>query len=428
MNELEKLPVPEHLPGFWDRLEAALHGTSRRDLPGWLWAPAAAVAVMAVGLASTLLLGGDGVLRGSPSSPLDAAATTSEPAGESIVEPGADVVAAPWNLAPLPESAVPAVLIEQWGKADNRTWCSGMFPESLVGRAGARSADFSGGWAVAFDTEIRSALGVAGTSLAPFEDVGVRWPHRIRFDDGAVFGWGGEGFDETNPRRLGELAIPSEGCVYQIWSELGDEPLIEMARTLRRVEGLEAEPVEWREVGPIEELGPAPWRGEAAPDVPPWATDLGDRLGYPIPVFALPEEVAGARIRPLASGAGMAWDLDSGPGHDNFNRPCADCGRGVIGFEALGGPAEVSDVLNQAAPGMRRLRWDDGSTAVIGYYVGENALPPEVTQFYDPETGEPVPSGYRALISIPGVGTFEMWCHLGMDHLVSMIERLRLPG
>lgn len=429
--DFDRLPVPEHTPSFWDGLEHELRDEAGpRRIPGWVWAPVAAGVAILVGLGTAgILRGTTGTIVpvGAPTTTVASGVTTdvtnSNTPQAEFVEDG---VPAPWALDSLPVSQVPAVLADQWNRAENRAWCRAVYPESLLGRTDVRSAEFGGGWAIAFDTPVRSALGVAGAGITPQTDQATRWPHRIRFADGTVFGWGGEGFDEGNSKRLGELALPGQGCVYQLWSEVGDDALIGMAKSLRTVDGLGGSNVELRGVSPVEDLGPAPWA--AAPvALPDWAAGMTGSVSGPIPVLHVPPELAAARSRPLAPGTGVAWDLPDGPGHDAFNRPCADCGRGVMGIDLSqwGSPAPLQ---SEPEAGTRRLAWDDGSTAVVGYYVGWNALPPDEPQSYDPENGEAVSPGYRATITIAGHGTFEVWSHLGEDHLMRLLESIRLTS
>ncbi len=425
--DFDRLPVPDHGPGFWDRVEGDLRqGEQGRRVPGWVWAPVAAALAIVVGIGTSGLLGGDPT-EPVPVGTADTTVTTAAPTtttSTSMPEFLEDGLAAPWELEPLPVAEVPGVLVDEWRVAENRTWCRAVFPESLLARTDVRAANFSGGWGIAFDSPTRSALGVAGAAVTPLPDQATRWPNRIRFADGTVFGWGGEGLDESNPKRLGELVLPGQGCVYQLWSSVGDEMLVEMAKSLRSVEGLDGSEVELRGVNPVEEMGPAPWDTELV-ETPEWAVDLASRFDGPLPVFEVPVELAGAEWRTTASSRGVAWDLPDGPGHDAFNRPCNDCGRGVIGIDLilLGSTGSPE---TEPEPGTRRLAWDDGSTAVVGYYTGWNALPPDEPQSYDPETGEPVENGYRALITIPGVGTFDLWSHLGEDHLLELISSIRI--
>jgi len=97
-----------------------------------------------------------------------------------LVQQGA--ASAPWSKPALPPSEVPAVLLQQWRQADNRSSCAALAPVSLGQGAGAtpRAADFSGGWVVAYDkpglpgrspdasrcTDCgQGAFGIAGTGL-----------------------------------------------------------------------------------------------------------------------------------------------------------------------------------------------------------------------------------------------------------------------
>src|SRR5690242_7169480 len=76
---------------------------------------------------------------------------------------------APWRAVPIERSAVPAVYVEQWTKAENRDTCA-LVAFRTLGKEGAgassRAANFSGGWAVAYDLpQVRSAFGIAGAGV-----------------------------------------------------------------------------------------------------------------------------------------------------------------------------------------------------------------------------------------------------------------------
>jgi hypothetical protein len=320
------------------------------------------------------------------------------------------------------------VLIEAWNEADNQTWCSALAPGGFdVGEATARPAEFSGGWAVAWDLpDLRSAFGVAGVGLPVFDDIGVRHRNQVTFDDGSVLGWDGEGFDPSNPRLLGEFAIPGQGCAYQVWSELGPEHLIAFVRSLRFVDGLQAEPIQLRTGVEIIDGGVAPWSADSIPldAVPALLSEAWAASGTAAPLLAsadLGPELAGAVVRPADFAQwGVTWDLPGGPGHDSLNVPCLDCGRGVIG---IGGGSGSGEPLGMPV----RIEWDDGSFAEIGYRVAYQKLPPDRPQFRDTATGEPVPDGLQATITIPAVdGRYVVWSHLGFEHLLELIDRLRL--
>src|SRR5690349_21836485 len=95
-------------------------------------------------------------------------ATDEEGEGEGDPEPTPpDLDPAPWSAAPLAAADVPAVYLQQWRKADNRATCALLAPVALQARdAKPRAANFSGGWAVAYDEPgLRSAFGIAGAGV-----------------------------------------------------------------------------------------------------------------------------------------------------------------------------------------------------------------------------------------------------------------------
>ena len=379
--------------------------------------------------------------------PTDVAVDPAEPTPSETVEPLGD---AAWTALPLPRADVPAVFAEQWGVAENRLWCSALAPESL-GPEGAeavpRAANFGGGWAVAWDNPDgpgssasseycpdcgRSAFGIAGVHGLVEPDTAIRMPTVLEWSDGSKAGYAGEGFDPSNPKLLGEIAIAGQGCVYQVWSHLGAAHIEQLRTSLRFVEGLRAEPVTLRDRGASPQLiegGPAPWVGSrlSVEDVPrlllgEWEKASADRQ-IPLVVFSdLGEGLDDAQIRTANVGSyGVAWDNPSGPGHDGGNQSCLECGRGVIGLGANRGSANTF-VVDPV-----RIEWDDGSYAEYGRRLADNRLPWDRIIFNDPATGEPTQDALEATVVIAGSNiTLTVWSHLGEEHLLHLIESLRL--
>ncbi|MDX1450064.1 MAG: hypothetical protein R3246_13480, partial [Acidimicrobiia bacterium] len=433
--------VPEHRDGFWDDLATRLDTEVQelpledetRSIPGWLAAPAAAVVVLVAVIGVSGLLGGSdeagferdgpGTADGSPSTTAVTSTTMASP--DSTLGP--DLPDAPWAVdGPVPVNTVPQQLVDEWSRADNRSWCSAfaITDPTLTDGFTPRAAEFSGGWGLAYDApDLRSAFGVAGAGLVSKPEMATRWPTVQHFADGSVVGYGGEGFDEANPRRLGELAVAGQGCMYQVWSELGDEHLAAVIESLRFVDGLQAEPVEFvdREV---RDGGTAPWSREATGiELPPLVADVRTVDG-PL-LWPTTIEFDDDTMRTAAVGAwAVAWDVPGQPGHDSFNRPCAECGRGTVGF------AEFEPGPDTAVPAGQqlRIRYDDDSFVEIGYYVGDDRLPPDRPQFTTVDTGEPTIGGYQAIIFLPDGRQYLMWSHLGLDHLLSLVEGLREVG
>ncbi|NWK98527.1 hypothetical protein DM806_23245 [Sphingobium lactosutens] len=146
----------------------------------------------------------------------------------------------------------------QWAKAENRADCA---PLGLVsdGRAQgvARAANFSGGWAVAFDLPgMRSAYGFAGTGLLPDDDqpdsvqrerLTKQWPstrdlRKLPAPAFAGYGlMGAKPYPAANPsgkglESLAYLRIGGQRCTYNVWSRLSRahlESLLDNLRILR---------------------------------------------------------------------------------------------------------------------------------------------------------------------------------------------------
>lgn len=145
---------------------------------------------------------------------------------------------APWREPALSRSQVPPVYVTEWQKAENRDICALVAPRS-VGEAGAnatpRRANFSGGWAVAYDLpDVRSAFGVAGTGALPGEPTYDAWPYVQDWGDGSKVEYGPEG--GQGPNQLAYVRIAGQQCLYNVWSRLGKEHLELLIRELRLVE------------------------------------------------------------------------------------------------------------------------------------------------------------------------------------------------
>lgn len=430
-RDLRSLDVPEHRDGFWEDLGTRLAGEPQelplpsepRRLPGWLLAPAAAAVVAVAALGVSGLLGGD-----DPG--LEPAETAVVPASTDPVEttvPASQLPDAPWSVPPpVAAATVPPDLIEEWSTAENRTWCSALTiddPQLIAGNT-PRGAQFEGGWGVAWDgADGRSVFGVAGAGMVFEEELATRWPTVQRYADGSVVGYGGEGLDPDNPRRLAEFVVAGQGCMYQAWSELGDDHLASVLAALRFVEGLQAESVELVTSVDVRAGGAAPWTA-AGGDVPGLALQLRSAAGLSGPLL-WPATVGfdDATLRSTAVGEwGVAWDVPGRPGHDAFNFPCESCGRGVVGFAEYG----PSEALSAPVGRPLLIEYADGSYVEIGYYVGDDRLPADRLQFADRETGALVGGGYEARIVRADMATeYVLWSHLGLDHLLGLVDGLR---
>ncbi|MBZ9646514.1 hypothetical protein K9B33_03055 [Sphingobium sp. 3R8] len=143
----------------------------------------------------------------------------------------------------------------QWDMAENRAQCAPLALLSDGGAKGkARAADFSGGWAVAFDLPgIRSAYGFAGPGIIPMDaepDAAQRarldrqWPYRrtlAALPGPAFAGYGligAEPYPAANPEGKGSqslayLRIDGQRCTYNVWSRIGRAHLETLLDNLR---------------------------------------------------------------------------------------------------------------------------------------------------------------------------------------------------
>ena len=237
-----------------------------------------------------------------------------------------------------------------------------------------------------------------------------------------IVGYGGEGFDDTASKRMAEFSIAGQLCAYQVWSELGDEHLLELVDSLRLVDGLQAEPIEAAPPSEPIDLGQAPWTVPAVTYPSGWPTPPQEILAF-IPTEGIPE---GSSIRTANESAfALTWDRSSGPGHDTLNFPCADCGRGVIGVSMGFGEPPVD------AGRSPDYRWDDGSVGYLRTRVGVEGVPVDRVRFVDRSTGELLEDGLRLDIYIPHLSAAaSVWSHLGMESLLEVVGGLRLadPG
>lgn len=166
--------------------------------------------------------------------------TTTVPDSETGTSP-------PWEGDVLGSSEVPSVLLEQWRNAENREHCAAVaFATTGVDQATARSANFSGGWAVAWDLPAgpgvtpdgsycpdcgRGAFGLAGTGVEPSPDTYDDWEFEKTYSDGSKVGYGPRG-----EQWLAYLEIAGQRCLYNVWSWRGREHLEQLIGQIRMVE------------------------------------------------------------------------------------------------------------------------------------------------------------------------------------------------
>ena len=149
---------------------------------------------------------------------------------------------APWSEAPLAVTQAPADLLAAWARAENRDWCAPIAPAALR-EVAARAHRLDGGWGVEFDQagmpgvdeegELcaecgRGTFGIAGTAMGVDDMMDTPAPS---FADGSAA--------DVAPVEGGvaaaTIAIRGQGCVYQVWSFLGEEHLESLVGQLRFV-------------------------------------------------------------------------------------------------------------------------------------------------------------------------------------------------
>jgi spore germination protein GerM len=172
--------------------------------------------------------------------------------------------AAPWSAAPLAADAVPAVVADTWSAADNRDECDVLFPADagvLTDTAVLHDRYFGGGWGLAWDLPSgpgrwepggdycadcgREAFGVAGTGGEATGDEDSIWASRLEWGSatGPLYSHAGYGYEGLTSGEAGEpmlayLFIDGQGCMYNVWSFLGEDHLLSLIEQLRFVEGM----------------------------------------------------------------------------------------------------------------------------------------------------------------------------------------------
>lgn len=105
--------------------------------------------------------------------------------------------------------------------------------------AKSRAANFSGGFAVAYDLGndkgklLRSAYGVANAGITSKRNLYDGWTYRKNYADGSYVTLGREG---NNPKgNMLAYVVLKNGCFYNVWSQLGSDHLQKMLGQLRYV-------------------------------------------------------------------------------------------------------------------------------------------------------------------------------------------------
>lgn len=356
---------------------------------------------------------------------------------------------APWSGAKLDPANVDVLLLDAWSQAGNKGYCSLLAPVEL-GPDGENAVPRLAGftphldWFIAWDnpdgpgmtgsSELcedcgRSAFGIHGVDLLK-DGAEARWSDgsgmTIHPQDGQ--------YADGHQRVLANIVVAGQPCFYQAWSSIGREHLLWFVDQLRFVDGYYSEPIEANVSGDVTviSLGDPPW---IAPPLQETDVDLlllqrweeTSGGGGQCPLLALADLGPGndqSEIRTARFGGwGVAWDNPEGPGHDGFNEPCSDCGRGVVG---LSGGRGSPDSAPQGRP--FRAEWEDGSYALYGYEGNlYNQLPPDRIDARDQVTGEPTTPPLHAWLQTADQPTclYEIWTHLGDDHLHYLFTQLR---
>ncbi len=151
---------------------------------------------------------------------------------------------APWSDAPIAMGAAPEAVMNAWTAADNRGWCAPLVP---AGVTGARASALDGGWAVEVDQDGapgvrengqtcrrcgRSAFGIAGTSMPvdSLNDMDTDAAPAPTYADGSATMVSSE-----DGVASATISVGGQGCVYQVWSFLGEDHLRELIEGLRVV-------------------------------------------------------------------------------------------------------------------------------------------------------------------------------------------------
>lgn len=375
--------------------------------------------------------------------------TTSLPQERSETGLG-DLPDAPWSQDFLTPDSVNPVLLDAWSSAANRGYCSLLAPASLGSEGSEAKPSVAGftpelDWSIAWDNP--SGPGMAGTSEL-CEDCG-RSAFGVQgselLNDGAEPTWSdGSGvtlhpqegqYADGHRRVLANLVVAGQPCLYQVWSSFGEAHLEWFIDQLRFVDGYYSEPIEagFDEVEVVQMGSPA-WTGPPLPAeavepllIERWEQEAEGSQNRECPLLVLDDLGPGneqAHIRTADFGGwGVAWDNPNGPGHDGRNQPCSDCGRGAVGLSGGRGSIEV-------APPARpyRAEWDDGSQAIFGYEGNlHNQLPADRIDLRDPITGDPATPRLHAWLEIADEQDciYELWTHLGQDHLHYLFTQLR---
>jgi hypothetical protein len=180
-------------------------------------------------------------------SPTTTSPTTSLPAVD--LRPGG---APPWAGPKISEGAARRIGLDEWMVAENRDTARLLLPAevALSSAAQPRPANFSGGWAVAWDetsgpgveptgafceTCGRGVSGVAGTAAQASKSFAPPFTNVVQWSDGSAVGYTGPRPDSR--QFLANLFINGQASLYQVWSYISQRHLEFLISQLRFVDG-----------------------------------------------------------------------------------------------------------------------------------------------------------------------------------------------
>lgn len=151
---------------------------------------------------------------------------------------------APWASGELSIDAAPEAVMSAWTGAENRGWCAPLVPSGVTD---ARASALDGGWALEVDQRGapgvradgqpcrrcgRSAFGIAGTSMPvdSLNDMDTDAAPAPTYADGSA-----TLISSEDGVASATISVGGQGCVYQVWSFLGEDHLRELIEGLRVV-------------------------------------------------------------------------------------------------------------------------------------------------------------------------------------------------
>ena len=146
---------------------------------------------------------------------------------------------ASWTKPAINISQTDTVYQQEWLKADSKNLCPILaLPKNskahLAGHT-VRRANFSGGWAVAYDLpKLRSAYGVANAGTVNPKELFNGWDYNVVYEDGSRVTYGREGGNQTG-NWLAYIVIPKNNCFYNVWSAQSKTHLEQILADLRLV-------------------------------------------------------------------------------------------------------------------------------------------------------------------------------------------------